>query len=436
MIQSPNLHTPSHTTSPDYLKEQVLDWAQSFPYFAVLDNCGSETDRYGKYELLAGVSTGENKGLYTRLCDLPTVPANWLMGVFPYELRHTLNPDLTSRLEPPVAFPEVAWFEPEVLLFIRRGETQLYRWHPDGPQPFSLPQVSKSASATENLQPPDFQSGFTREAYLETIKSLQAHIREGDFYEINLSQAFTATYPLEQPGELFRRLTAVSPVPFAGLFRWKDRYLICASPERFLQLEGDQLRSQPIKGTAARGQSQAEDQLQMDLLRNSEKEQAENVMIVDLTRNDLYRSCLTNSVQVENLFEVQTFPQVHQLVSTVSGIRKPDLSWSEIFAHTFPPGSMTGAPKIMTMGMIDKYEKAGRGVYAGSLGYMDPNGHFDLNVVIRSLLYDAATQQLSYHVGGAITYDSDPEREYEETLIKASAIRAIFSVQAKKQKGM
>ena len=152
-------------------------------------------------------------------------------------------------------------------------------------------------------------------------------------------------------------------------------------------------------------------------------------MIVDLTRNDLYRSCLTNSVRVEHLFEVQTFPQVHQLVSTVTGLRRPDVTWPEILANTFPPGSMTGAPKIMSMEMIDRYEKTGRGLYAGSLGYIDPEGNFDWNVVIRSLLYDAGNKQISYHVGGAITYDSDPEQEYEETLVKAAAIRLLFAGQ-------
>jgi len=221
-------------------------------------------------------------------------------------------------------------------------------------------------------------------------------------------------------------LTGVSPVPFASYLRWQDCYLICASPERFLQLRGDQLCSQPIKGTAPRGMTSAADAAHRAYLAHSEKEQAENVMIVDLTRNDLHRSCRTGTVTVPQLFEIQVFPQVFQLVSTVVGQKRPELSVPQVLANTFPPGSMTGAPKVMTLGMIDRYEPLGRGLYAGSVGYFAPGGDFDFNVVIRSLIYDAREQLLSYHVGGAITYDSDPQREYEETLIKARAIRKLF----------
>jgi para-aminobenzoate synthetase component 1 len=204
--------------------------------------------------------------------------------------------------------------------------------------------------------------------------------------------------------------------------------VLCASPERFLQKQGERLISQPIKGTAKRGQTPEEDAARITHLRTSEKEQAENVMIVDLTRNDLHRSCITGSVEVPYLFEIQTFPTVHQMVSTVTGQVQPGLAWQQVVANTFPPGSMTGAPKVKAMELIRRYEGRARGAYAGSLGYCTPDGDFDLNVVIRSIVWDSASGKLSYHVGGAITYDSTPEAEYEETLLKALAIIQALNI--------
>lgn len=202
---------------------------------------------------------------------------------------------------------------------------------------------------------------------------------------------------------------------------------MCASPERFLQWRGGILTSQPIKGTSKRGTSPEEDAQSRHYLQHSLKERAENVMIADLTRNDLQRSCNTGSVRVPHLFEVQTFPTVHQLVTTVQGDTREGITWQEIFRQTFPPGSMTGAPKVATLRAIDAYERSARGSYAGCAGYIQPNGDFDFNVIIRSLRYDALRQRLSYHVGGAITADSDPAAEYAETLLKAEAIKRVFA---------
>ncbi len=391
---------------------------------AVLDNCQSEADQYGQYELLVGVA-GLGGKRYDTWASLQQADPHWLMGVFPYELKNQFEPRLHSRNRPIISFPEVAWFEPETLLMIPRGESILYEVRPAGIQPFELPALP--ATFQQDISPPPvFTGNFTRAAYLNTIRELQAHIRDGDFYEINLSQSFTADYTLSNPGDLYMRLTAVSPMPFAGMFKWQDQYLLCASPERFLQLKGDRILSQPIKGTTATATDPKEDQQRVFTLFHSEKERAENVMIVDLTRNDLYRSSQINSVQVDHLFEVQSFAGLHHLVSTVSGKRRPDLKWQEILGNTFPAGSMTGAPKISTMEHIDHYEKAGRGIYAGSLGYLDPSGNLDLNVIIRSMIYDQQQHLLTYQVGGAITYDSIPEAEYEETLVKAAAIRKLF----------
>ena len=286
-------------------------------------------------------------------------------------------------------------------------------------------------SAVENIDTPtiisDFEANFSKENYIETIEKLQAHIKEGDCYEINLAQRFWAKAHSFSPAAVYAQLRKHSQVPFATFIKWEEKHLLCASPERFLKLNKNNIVSQPIKGTAARGKNTQEDMQYKAYLQNSLKEQAENVMIVDLTRNDLYRSTEINSVKVPYLFEIQSFSTVHQLVSTIVGKKRADITWANVIAHTFPPGSMTGAPKVRTAQLIDKYETVARGIYAGSAGYISPENNFDFNVIIRSIVYDKQQALLSYHVGGAITYDSVPEEEYAETLLKAAAIRQVLA---------
>lgn len=409
-------------------RRRLLAWLSQFPYAAWLDSCSSSVDRYGRYEWLAGAATAQAPQL-TRWDDLPLARGRWWLGGLPYELKNRLEPRLFSRQAPAVAWPELAFFSPEILIEWPRGADYL---HLRSEHPELLAQVTALIESDQLVLPiqpasvPTFHSSLDRSAYLRLIERLQEHIREGDFYEINLAQAYLAEHQLAAPGSLFLDLLDISPVPFGAFLRFDHRYLLCASPERFLQLREGRLCSQPIKGTAPRGKTPEADADHRAYLAHSEKEQAENVMIVDLTRNDLHRSCETGSVSVPHLFEIQTFPQVFQLVSSVVGRKREEVPWHQALANTFPPGSMTGAPKVMTLEMIDRYEPVGRGLYAGSAGYLTPWGDFDFNVIIRSLLYDAARRRLSYHVGGAITYDSDPTQEYEETLIKARAIRWLF----------
>ena len=211
-------------------------------------------------------------------------------------------------------------------------------------------------------------------------------------------------------------------MPFASFYKQNQNVLMGASPERYLCKRGDKLYSQPIKGTYRRGKNPEEDKQLKTALRDDLKEQTENVMIVDLVRNDLSRTAAKSSVKVEELFGMYTFPQVHQLISTVSSTLKSDVHFTEAIRCSYPMGSMTGAPKISAMKLIDQYEKTKRELYSGSVGYIDPYGNFDFNVVIRSLLYDTQKQYLSLTVGGAITNQSDAEKEYEECLLKAKAI--------------
>lgn len=412
-----------------HLRRQILHWAAQQVACVCLDNCGSSVDRYGRNAVLMGIATQSKTVVYETLEELEDALSRggqgWLFGFLSYELKSRIEPRLQDDLEAIVAFPEMRFFRADVVVRMAHGSDVVVV--EEGYSEAWLQAVMAAPLGSEfDGQFPGFKSNFTREAYCATVERLREHIREGDIYEINLSQCFSAGVRLDSPVNVYERLIGRSPMPFSGYCKWEALHLLCASPERFLQLQDGQLITQPIKGTAPRGSTDAADKANADMLRNSIKEQAENVMIVDLSRNDLNRSCETGSVEVPHLFEVQTFPRVHHLVSTVIGRKRLDVSAVQAIRNTFPPGSMTGAPKVRACELISQYERLARGVYSGSLGYIDPEGNFDLNVVIRSLMYDARKEVLSYHVGGAITWDSDPEAEYAETLLKAQAIEGLF----------
>ena len=262
-----------------------------------------------------------------------------------------------------------------------------------------------------------------RDEYIRTINLLRQHILRGDCYELNFCQEFYATVKLD-PLELYQRLSRNSPNPFSAFYRNGDRYALCASPERYLTKKENRLFSQPIKGTAPRDLNDEDnDRMNRLALENSQKERSENIMVVDLVRNDLSRICLNGTVKVDELCRVYAFPQVFQMISTVSGEIRPDASWTDALKATFPMGSMTGAPKKSVMQLIEKYERSARGLFSGSIGYVDPAGNFDFNVVIRTVLYNQKTAYLSFQAGSAITYNCDPEAEYEECQLKAEVIR-------------
>lgn len=261
-----------------------------------------------------------------------------------------------------------------------------------------------------------------KQQYLSDVEHIRQHILEGDVYELNYCTEFYHTNANINPYQVYDKLMGKSPVPFGSFFKWDKKYLLCASPERFITKLGDKVYSQPIKGTTSRSENKVEDELQKQHLLNSEKERAENLMIVDLVRNDLARTAQTGTVMVDELFGIYSFKQVHQMISTVSAKPKQELSGVEVIKQAFPMGSMTGAPKIMAMKLIEQYEQTKRGLYSGAVGYFAPNGNFDLNVVIRSLQFNALTNYLSFEVGSAITFDSQGEQEYEECLLKASAM--------------
>jgi para-aminobenzoate synthetase component I len=412
------------------LKQRMLDWSKQFSILLFLDS-NEYAGRYGRYECLlaAGAETiieyGGN-GL-SNIRDWHMQHNDWLLGHISYDFKNALERKLTTRHQPVHHFPLLQFFCPQTVCYINAECTTLtiecLREKPE--------QVYASILETEVTTPAampklSFLQRINQTDYLTTIEKIRQHIADGDCYEINFCNKGHCTADVD-PRSVYQTLNALSPAPFAAYYRLQQRYMMCASPERYLHKTGSTILSQPIKGTARRSPETAIDEANKRALYESRKERAENVMIVDLVRNDLARSCETGSIQVEELFGIYSFPQVHQMISTVSGQLRPDMHFTDAIRYSFPMGSMTGAPKVKVMQLIDHYEQAARELFSGTVGYITPEGDFDFNVVIRSLFYNAESQRLSYQTGGAITWDSNPGEEWEEMRLKAWALEKIFS---------
>lgn len=401
----------------------MLGWAKQFNIFCFLDNQQYAVEPQ-QYECLlaAGVARdieAEDISALDRFLKRGT----WVFGHLSYDLKDRMH--FPSDKKNRIGFPHFYFFEPQFVLYIRKNELHIEGDDPDNLYQTLLKQPVIERAATCSVS---IRQGLTRRQYLDKIKSLQAHILRGDCYEINFCQEFYSENAAIDPLAAFQRLMEVSPNPFSAFYRLGERYLLCASPERFLWKKKNRIISQPIKGTIKRDvQDKVEDERLKKELKNSLKDQSENVMVVDMVRNDLAKACKDNSVEVTELFGIYSYPQVHQMISTISGELKEKIKFSEILQATFPMGSMTGAPKHRVMELIDQYEEQSRGIFSGSVGYFSPDGDFDFNVVIRSIMYNSAQKYLSCQVGSGITFYSDPLREWEECLLKAEAIKKVLA---------
>ena len=263
------------------------------------------------------------------------------------------------------------------------------------------------------------KSNFTHKEYVDTVEKARQYIIAGDIFEVNLSQRFETELSIT-PYELYKRLRQINPAPFAAYLDFDGVAVVSASPERFLQLRGDYVETRPIKGTRPRGKTEDEDATLADELLTSAKDRAENIMIVDLERNDLGRVCRFGTVKVTELAVLETFPTVFHLTSTITGRLREDKNGIDLLKAAFPGGSITGAPKVRAMEIIDELEPTKRGVYTGSIGYLGLNGDLDLNIAIRTFVVKDG--KAYFQVGGAVVYDSEPEAEYQETLDKGKAL--------------
>ncbi len=410
----------------------MLSWLKQFNIFCLLD---SQSLHYPSASFDFLVATGctssceaDDQDSLDQLKTFYRHNHDWVFGHLGYDLKDELE-TLSSQNEDRIGFPKLFFFIPETVIRLKGSNVEIFTIH----QPETVFQeiMDVHPESSSSVQSPvSIQQKFSRDEYIQTIEKIRQHIKRGDCYELNFCQEFYAADTVIDPYTTYNRLTTLSPNPFSVFYRLRHLYCIGASPERYIAKKGKRIFSQPIKGTVKRDltDTDADARIKEQLFHNP-KERSENVMIVDLVRNDLSKVCAEGSVNVDELFGIYTFPQVHHIISTVSGTVDADTHWIDIIQASFPMGSMTGAPKKRVMELIETYEKTKRGLFSGTIGYVEPNGDFDFNVVIRSILYNEDSRYVSFQTGGAITYNSDAEQEYEESILKAGAMINVLKNQ-------
>lgn len=409
-------------------KQQMLNWANHFSICCFLDNQQYEGTN-SSFECLLAVGSlsifEPAEDFFSSLSSFIAAHTDWIFGHLNYEIRNKIEKAATPQ-NVEAGFGDCFLFVPEIVIILNENKLTIGVINHDASSIF-WQLITEPIVAASQSPVIEFKERISRNEYINSVTALKKHIKQGDCYEINFCHEFYATAEI-CPAAVYSQLINISPNPFSAFYRIHDNYLLCASPERYLKKEGSKIISQPIKGTSPRNTiNPIEDELSKQQLADSAKDKSENVMIVDLVRNDLSKICVEGTVNVEELFGVYSFPHVHQMISTVSGTLKKEKDFSDVLKATFPMGSMTGAPKKKVMELIEKYEHSNRGIYSGTVGYITPRKDFDFNVVIRSIVYNENTRYLSFHTGSAITASSEPAKEYEECLLKGKAIVQVFS---------
>ncbi len=423
-----NIRKFSYSTD---VKAKLIYWASQYDPCVILDSHSTENRDYPlgfKYELVLGVGKydelSSNEDSFEKLKEFHSHERDWLLGYFSYDLKNELEL-VSSKNEDHHNLPNLYFFVPETVITVSNNEISIECLTQSPKDVWNeISTIQIHSDSTNDFV--DMKPRMHHAEYIRGVKSLLHHIQIGDIYEANFCQEFYVENAEIEPFGLYQKLMQTSPTPFSAYCHFGSKYLMCASPERFMNKTGTKIISQPIKGTAKRSPNVEEDaQHKLDLF-HSKKDRTENVMIVDLVRNDLSRTAKRESVKVEELFGVYSFSNVHQMISTILSELDSKHHFTEAIKNAFPMGSMTGAPKIMATELIDQFEHTKRGLYSGSVGYITPEGDFDFNVVIRSLQYNAENRYLSYMVGGAITHNSDPEEEYVECELKAEALKKVL----------
>ncbi len=415
---------------PKSLKQQLLEWSKQFREILFLDS-NNYPQHYTSYDAILAVDaftsiqTDYNDG-FEKLKEYQQITKDWLFGYLTYDLKNDTE-NLKSDNGDQLAFPDLFFFQPKKVLLLKGNSLELHYLNmcdDEFEQDLSdIALIKQPKLKTQN--PITIQQRISKAEYDEKVKQMLSHIAKGDIYEANLCMEFFAENAAIDPMLTFQKLNEISLSPFAAFFKNNQHFALCASPERYIKKVADKIISQPIKGTAKRSTDEDEDALIKIALSENGKERSENIMITDLVRNDLAKTASKGTVEVEELCGVYTFKQVHHLISTImsTSTKLP----IDILRTTFPMGSMTGAPKIAAMKIIENLEETKRGLYSGAIGYFTPENDFDFNVVIRSILYNQREKYLSFSVGSAITSLSDPDQEYEECLLKAKAMRNVLT---------
>lgn len=412
-------------------KSQLLSWSQQFREVVFLDS-NEYHQNYSShgYVLAIDAFTSIKTDFHNAFEDLHQYQSqtkDWLFGYLSYDLKNDIE-DLKSTNFDGLDFPDLYFFQPKKLFLIKENQVEIayLKMCDDEVESDFEEIINQNLCDFATLREIKIKQRISKEKYFEKVSKMLDHIHRGDIYEANFCLEFYAENALIEPLDIYQKLNAISEPPFAAFFKNDKQYLMSASPERYLKKLETKVISQPIKGTSKRFDNLEMDKNSKSELLENPKERSENIMIVDLVRNDLSKTATKDSVKVEELCGIYTFKQVHQMISTVVSNVEHTTSPTEIIKTTFPMGSMTGAPKISAMNIIENLEETKRGLYSGAVGYFTPNGDFDFNVVIRSILYNAKNQYLSFSVGSAITSLSEPEKEYEECLLKAKAMFEVL----------
>lgn len=416
----------------EQFKLQLLEVSNQVKHFCYLDSNNYPNYPYSTFGSLFAIDAIDvisvNENCLEKFEIFHQQYKDWLFGFLNYDLKNEIESNLQSDKTDNIENTLLHFFVPKYLVKIENDKVEIgIRSESENESENALDKfkflVNNQTKKSEILNlKSEIQHRISKKDYIETINKIKHHIQLGDVYEMNFCQEFYVEDVTLDTIAVFQKLNEISKAPFTSFFKNGQNYLMCASPERFLKRQNNTLISQPIKGTRKRIQNKNEDRNIKQELFFDEKERSENVMIVDLVRNDFSQIANKNSVVVEELFGVYTFEQVHQMISTITCSIENNLSFSEIIKSVFPMGSMTGAPKIAAIQLIEKYEATKRGLFSGAVGYITPKGNFDFNVVIRSILYNSANKYVSIQAGSAITIDCDAEKEYEECLLKAKAM--------------
>ena len=421
------------------LNEKLLQWAQQYETAVWLDS-NHHNQGYTSFHSILAVDEFTSiqtdvVNAFEKLKEYQSITQDYLFGYLSYDVKNATE-NLTSTNSDGLGFAELFFFQPQKILFVKNDSIEFqYLTMVDDEIDTDFEAICTQEIKQKNTTSTRLENGgnivikprIQKQDYLFKVGEILEHIHKGDIYEANFCQEFYAENTRINPLDIYEDLNTISEAPFASFLKIDSQYLLCASPERYLKKEGAKIISQPIKGTAKRLVDLQEDQKTATALSKDIKERSENIMIVDLVRNDLSKSAKKGSVRVEELCKVSSFKQVHQMISTVVSELKDDVHLVDVIKDTFPMGSMTGAPKISAMKIIETLEETKRGLYSGTVGYFTPMGNFDFNVVIRSILYDSEKKYLSFSVGSAITAKSTPEKEYEECLLKAKAMQFVLT---------
>lgn len=421
-----------HIPDPGQFKQQLLSWSQQFREVIFLDS-NTYPQEYSNFDCMMAVDafTSLKTDFHNAFEDLKQyqqTTKDWLFGYLSYDLKNDTESLKSSNFDG-LYFPDLFFFQPKKIFLLKENHLEIsYLSLCDDEVEEDFEEIIQSKNDSfETLDRVQVQQRISKELYLQKVTKMLEHIHAGDMYEANFCMEFFAENAVINPLEKFQKLNEISKAPFSVFFKNNKHFLLSASPERYLKKDGDAIISQPIKGTSKRFPDPLEDEKSKQFLKSDAKERAENIMITDLVRNDLSHTAQKGSVEVKELCKIYSFLQVHQMISTVTSKLHPKYSPVDVLKTTFPMGSMTGAPKISVMKIIENLEETKRGLYSGAVGYFSPEGDFDFNVVIRSILYNQENKYVSFSVGSAITAQSVPEKEYEECLLKAKAMSEVLS---------